>query len=216
MSERAYTTMMISKHMFPKPILALLLSLGILLFAAVGTVSAHAKVIDSNPKMGSTIASAPTSITVTTAENMKPGPKFSDLYVYGPSGDLISQGDASVALSNPKQMSVNIKDDSKGVYVVRWVTVSADDGDPDQGAFIFTVGAAAASSQPAVVPTKPATTSPQPQATGTPTWVTPVVGVVALLVGLGAGLGLGRRRAAGTAQPATNATVQEKQPSNRV
>src|SRR5581483_6336145 len=99
-----------------KPILALLLSTGVLLFAAVGTVSAHAKVIDSNPKMGSTIPNAPMTITVTTAENMKPGAQFSNLFVYGPSGDLISQGDATVSLNNPKQMSVNIKGEDKGVY----------------------------------------------------------------------------------------------------
>jgi methionine-rich copper-binding protein CopC len=199
-----------------KPILALLLSVGILLFAAVGTVSAHAKVIDANPKMGSTIPNAPTTVTVTTAENMKPGAKFSDLYIYGPSGDLISQGDATVSLNNPKQMSVNIKGEGKGVYVVRWVTVSADDGDPDQGAFIFTVGAPAATSQPATASSQASTTQTAPSASGTPIWVPIVVGVIALLVGLGAGLGLGRNRAAtATIPPAPSTTSQEQEPTKR-
>src|SRR5215472_6302833 len=78
--------------------LASFIGLSLVLFLIVGTASAHAKVIDSNPKMGSTVAQAPTTITVTTAENMKPGAQFSDLFVYGPSGDLVSQGDAKIPL----------------------------------------------------------------------------------------------------------------------
>jgi hypothetical protein len=147
---------------------------------------------------------------------MKPGAQFSNLFVYGPSGDLISQGDATVSLNNPKQMSVNIKGEDKGVYVVRWVTVSADDGDPDQGAFIFTVGAPAASSQPATVPSQTSTTQAAPSESGTPIWVPIVVGVVALLVGLGAGMGLGRNRAAiATIPPAPSTTSQEQEPTKR-
>jgi methionine-rich copper-binding protein CopC len=70
-----------------RPITALLasfLSLGLVLFVAVGTVSAHAAVIASTPKANSTIAKAPTSIQVTTAENMTTDPKQTNLFVYGP------------------------------------------------------------------------------------------------------------------------------------
>src|SRR5438552_19158747 len=120
---------------------ATLLSLGLLLIV-VGTASAHtahAKVLSSVPAIGSTITRAPTSVTVFTAENINPNPKLSNLFVYSPGGDLISQGDAKVSLSNPKEMSIGIKASGNGVYVVRWITVSAADGDPDQGAFVFTV-----------------------------------------------------------------------------
>jgi len=152
----------------------------------VGTASAHAAVVDSNPKMNSTItlAKLPTMLTVTTAENMKPGASNSDLFVYGPSGQLMSQGDATVALNNPMHMSVAIKPDKTGVYTVYWKTVSADDGDPDQGAFGFTVAATASS--PSTVTTS--------ATAGTPIWVPIVVGIIALLVGLGAGIGIGRSR----------------------
>ncbi len=161
----------------------LALSLG-LIFVVVGVALAHAAVIDSNPKMNSTITlnKLPTTLTVKTAENMKPGASNSDLFVYGPSGTLISQGDATVALNDPTHMSVAIKPDKTGVYTVYWKTVSADDGDPDQGAFGFTVTSASSSSSIA-------TTS---GTTGTPIWVPIVAGIVALLVGLGAGIGIGR------------------------
>lgn len=180
--------------------LAALLSLG-LLFVIGGTASAHgsipthatvpahAKVYKAIPAIGSTIAQAPTTVTVFTLENMNPDPKKSNLFVYGPSGDLISQGDAKVSLTDPTQMSIAIKAAGNGVYVVRWITVSAVDGDPDEGAFVFTV-------KPAVT-TQPTTangaTTTASGANGTPIWVPILVGILALLIGLGSGLGIGRR-----------------------
>ena len=167
---------------------ATLLGLG-LLFVVVGTVSAHvahAKVLSATPAIGSTITQAPSKVTVFTAENINPNPKLSNLFVYSPAGDLISQGDAKVSLSDPKQMSISIKPGGNGVYIVRWITVSALDGDPDQGAFVFTV-------KPAVVATSHGSTTTTTSGTsGIPLWVPILVGIVALLIGLGAGLGIGR------------------------
>src|SRR6266487_6845240 len=112
--------MMNTAHRFTQTLFAALLSLG-LLFVVVGTVSAHtahAKVLSATPAIGSTITQAPTKVTVFTAENINPNPKLSNLFVYSPAGDLISQGDAKVSLSDPKQMSISIKPDGNGVYIV--------------------------------------------------------------------------------------------------
>ncbi len=90
--------------------LAALLSLG-LFFTITGTASAHvehAKVFKAIPAIGSTITQVPTTVTAFTLENMSPDPRNSNLFVYGPGGELISQGDAKVSLSNPQQMSVTI------------------------------------------------------------------------------------------------------------
>jgi copper resistance protein C len=192
--------------------LASFMSLGLVLFVAVGMVSAHAKVIDSNPKMGSTIAKAPTTIIVTTVENMKPGAQFSNLFVYGPNGDLVSQGDAKIPLNNPKEMSITIAPEKNpGIYVVRWITVSADDGDPDQGAFVFTVNPAGVAATPAPTAAKQAATPASTAGTsGTSPWISIVVGVIALLVGLGGGLALGRRRPATASTTSTDQAVPEK------
>ena len=201
-----------------------LLSLG-LLFIAVGTASAHpahAKVNKAIPAIGSTIAQPPTTVTVFALENINPDPRLSNLFVYGPGGDLISQGNAKVSLSNPEEMSISIKPDGNGIYVVRWITVSALDGDPDQGAFVFTV-------KPGVVATTPTTTSNTTTTTlptsatsgtgGTPVWVPILVGVVALLVGLGTGLGIGRNRAKPSTLSALRqavATEQEPKTPNKI
>ena len=195
-----------TSHRYIRLLAATLLSLG-LLFVVVGTVSAHvahAKVLSSTPAIGSTITQAPTKVTVFTAENINPNPKLSNLFVYSPAGDLISQGDAKVSLSNPREMSIDIKPTGNGVYVVRWITVSAEDGDPDQGAFVFTV-------KPAVVATPTATshsttTTTTSGTSGIPLWVPILVGILALLIGLGAGLGIGRN----TARPSAVSSMRQR------
>ena len=181
---------------------ALFLSVGLLVLMAStaaahstaprhGTIPAHAKVYKAIPAIGSTITQAPTAVTVFALENINPNPRLSNLFVYAPSGDLISQGNAQVSLQDPKQMSTTIKPTGNGVYIVRWITVSALDGDPDQGAFFFNVQPKV----PAKAPAATQTTTAPPAASGTPLWVPVLVGVLALLAGLGGGFGLGRRQA---------------------
>jgi methionine-rich copper-binding protein CopC len=201
---------------------ALLLSMG-LLYLMTGTVSAHstipthAKVNKAIPAIGSTISQAPTTVTVFTLENINPDPNKSNLFVYSPAGDLISQGNAKVSLTNPEEMSIAIKPDSahpNGVYVVRWITVSALDGDPDQGAFVFTVNTGAIAT-PTPVATTTASTAPSTTTTsgtgGTPVWVPIVVGIVALLIGAGVGLGLGRRSSVSSMGAMRKAVTQQSQ-----
>ena len=185
--------MMKTAHRFAQTLFATLLSMG-LLFVVAGTVSAHtahAKVLSATPAIGSTIAQAPDKVTVECAENINPNPKLSNLFVYSPSGELISQGDAKVSLSNPKEMSVGIKPNGNGVYIVRWITVSAVDGDPDQGAFIFTVKPTVVSATP-TTSNNTGTTTTTAVSSGTPLWATILIGIVALVVGLGAGWVIGR------------------------
>jgi copper resistance protein C len=206
---------MCRSHRALRTALVSLFSLGLVLFLTVGTASAHAKVIDSNPKMGSTIAQAPTTITVTTAENMKPGAQFSNLFVYGPSGELVSQGNGKIPLNNPKEMSITITPEKKpGIYVVRWITVSADDGDPDQGAFVFTVNPAGVAATPVPTPAKQTATPTSTTGTsGTSPWISVAVGVIALLVGLGGGVALGRHRSAPASPASIDQTLAEEKKS---
>src|SRR5260370_20114719 len=196
-------------HRRVKLLIATLLSLGLML-VMVGMASAHtsypahAKVYKAIPAIGSTVSQAPTTVTVFTLENINPNPSKSNLFIYSPAGDLISQGNARGSLTNPREMSIAIKPDPanlQGVYVVQGKTVSAQDGDPDQGAFVFTVNpSAAATPTPAPTPSTSQATTPSNTNTsgtsGTPIWVPIVVGVIALLVGLLAGLGFGRRSSA--------------------
>ncbi len=197
---------------------AIALSCG-LLFVFFGVASAHttivnhAKVTRAIPAIGSTIATAPTTVTVFTAENMKTDLKDSNLFVYGPSGTLISTGNTQFDLNNPQTMSIGIKPEKDGIYVVRWSNVSSDDGDPDQGAFTFTVKSGAASATVVA----PAKTTPAPTSSGIPVWVPILVGIVALLLGLGAGVvfGSNRRSTPAVATSTSNRIVPEQEPSKR-
>jgi copper resistance protein C len=202
---------------------AFIISIG-LLYCMTGTVSAHsiipahAKVYKAIPAIGSTVSQAPTAVTVFTLENINPDPNKSNLFVYSPAGDLISQGNAKVSLTNPREMSITIKPDKanlNGVYVVRWITVSAEDGDPDQGAFVFTVNTGVVTTPTPVATNSTSGTTPTNTSTnstgGTPIWVPIVVGVVALLAGLGVGLGLGRRRTASSIGTIRKAVAQDSQ-----
>jgi copper resistance protein C len=199
-------------HKATRPLVALLascLSLGLVLFVAVGTASAHAAVIASTPKANSTIAKAHSSIQVTTAENMTTDPKQTNLFVYGPKGELISLGNATVDINNPIHMSVKIKTDAgNGIYIVRWITKSASDGDPDEGAFAFTVNPNATQAPT----TSQATTSSSNSSS--PIVPAIVVGIITLLVGLGAGFGIGRARPARVERSA-EATPESKETTPR-
>jgi methionine-rich copper-binding protein CopC len=208
-------------HRRVKLLIATLLSLGLML-VMVGMASAHtsypahAKVYKAIPAIGSTVSQAPTTVTVFTLENINPNPSKSNLFIYSPAGDLISQGNAKVSLTNPREMSITIKPDPanlKGVYVVRWITVSAQDGDPDEGAFVFTVNAAAAvaSPTPSTSQGTTTTTSTTNSSGGTPVWVPILVGVLALLVGLGGGLGLGRRTSPASSVASMRKTITQQE-----
>src|SRR5262249_62393262 len=97
------------------------------------------------------------------------------------------------------QMSINIapnKNHTNGIYIVFWKTVSTDDGDSAEGTFSFMVNTSGASASPTPTTTTPAATNSNSTSAGVPLWVPLVVGLVALLVGLGAGLILGRRKPA--------------------
>ncbi len=115
-----------------------------------------------------------------------------------------------MSITNPEEMSITIKPDTanlNGVYIVRWITVSALDGDPDQGAFFFTVKTGAVATP--IPATSTGHTNPPATTSGTPLWVPIVASVLALLVGLGGGLAGGR--ALGQRRPATAVSSMRKE-----
>jgi len=55
-------------------------------------------------------------------------------------GKTVSTGTAQANRSDLRAMSVSMQGDGSDIYLVQWHTVSADDGHPDIGAFVFHVG----------------------------------------------------------------------------
>jgi copper resistance protein C len=136
------------------------LALGTLLVFGLGSAFAHAQYAGSTPSANSTVQSAPSSLQITYTEEL------SDIKisVTGPHGGELTTAPATFNLENRHQANVSMKDDGPGTYTVLWHNVSGDDGDPNDGQFVFTVAGAAPTTTSAPT-TSAQTTSAQP---GTP------------------------------------------------
>lgn len=161
---------------------------------APGIASAHASYVSSDPAANAVLKAAPTTVTVHFAEDVDPA--GSDVVAYDAKHKQVSTAPAEVDRADLKTMTVSMQGDDSEVYLVEWHTVSADDGDPDIGAFTFSVSAdaSAATATPTVTPDAvgPASSSGTTGSSGTPGWAVALVGVAGLIIGAG-GAYLARR-----------------------
>lgn len=160
---------------------------------ASGARVLHAYYVSSNPAANATLKTPPSTVTVTFAEPVNPG--SSAITIYDSHGKIVSQP-AQVEQNHLDTMQVPMTGDGSEVYLVVWHTVSATDGDPDVGAFSFFISASGTSD----LAPKPATPT-TPQSSGAPIWLTVLIGVLALIIGLAGGAYWARR----TMQPAGKA-----------
>jgi len=137
-----------------------------------GPASAHADLLNSDPKSGSTLATAPTHITLAYSERVDPG--LSLVSVLDTSGRDIRASAVAVVAGQPRELSVSLPAHlPDGVYTVSWRAVSSDDGHVTAGAFAFGVG-----TEPGATPAAlPPPASPGPSVLG-------VAGKVFLYAGL--------------------------------
>ena len=164
------------------------LALGtVLALIAPGIASAHASYVSSDPAANAVLKAAPTTVTVHFAEDVNPD--GSDIVVYDSKHKQVSTAPAEVDRSDLKTMTVPMQGDDSEVYLVEWHTVSADDGDPDIGAFTFSVSAdaSAAAATPTAPPDAvgPASSSGSTGSSGAPGWVVALVGIAGLVIGSG-------------------------------
>jgi copper resistance protein C len=96
-------------------------------------------------------------VTVHFAQHVNP--QGSNILVYDATHKQVSTAPATVVTSDLKTMTVPMKGDGDGIYLVEWHTVSADDGDADIGAFNFTVSASGKANPSAGPPSHAATGS---------------------------------------------------------
>ncbi|HEV2236258.1 MAG TPA: hypothetical protein VGR57_06305, partial [Ktedonobacterales bacterium] len=125
----------------------------------------------------------------------------SDIIVYDSTGKQVSTAPAQVERADLTTMTVPMQGSDAEIYLVVWHTVSADDGDPDIGAFNFLVNPKASTIQ-AVTGGGHASAA---SSSGMPIWLGALIGVLGLIVGAGGWFLVQRSRASGTA-PAPSAT----------
>jgi copper resistance protein C len=107
-----------------------------LLFAAFGTVAAHAHAFldHASPLVGSTVASAPREVSLTFTQNIEAA--FSSVQVTDSNGTRVDSGKPQVGGNT---MRVGLKSLPQGTYRVRWQALSVDTH-KTEGSFTFRVG----------------------------------------------------------------------------
>lgn len=113
------------------------LLLALLVLAPLGA-SAHATPVETTPESAAVLTQAPQAVTIRFSEHPDEG--ASAIKVTGPKGEVVSQGNARIAGSDARVLSVPMRGDGDGTYLVSWSVVSADDGHFTKGAYPFAVG----------------------------------------------------------------------------
>jgi len=168
---------------------AALLVAGCALVVPIGlapAASAHDAFTGSTPKSGSTLTTAPTSVTVSFEE--PPLAAGLAVAVTAPDKSLVSSGDPVLTGSDVTVALEPLA--ASGAYTVAWRVV-ADDGHPVTGTFGFTLALGASATPSATVTPSLAATSSSAAADSSSAlpWV---LGGVAVLVLVGAGLAAAR------------------------
>ncbi len=162
---------------------------------------AHAEYRRSEPGAGAVVAAAPARVEVwfTQALFRRQGENW--LRVLGPDGEVVPVGEAQIDDDDRAHLWVTLPSGlAAGTYTVEWRTLSADDGDSDEGRFTFVVDPQAAmTSTPmlaAATDTAPtAVTPPPPADTSGPASGSPGGCGLGLMPAAGLiGLASGRRR----------------------
>jgi len=153
--------------------------------------SAHDAFTGSTPKSGSTLTTAPTSVTVSFEE--PPLAAGLAVAVTAPDKTLVSSGDPVLTGSDVTVALSPLT--ASGAYTVAWRVV-ADDGHPVTGTFGFTLSLTA-SPTPTPTATGSAAAAAVPTGSAGSSSALPWVlgGAAVLLVGAGIGLALRRRGA---------------------
>ncbi|MBB6380405.1 methionine-rich copper-binding protein CopC [Pseudonocardia eucalypti] len=113
----------------------LVVALALLTVLGVATPAwAHAKLQSSSPAQGASLSAAPTQVTLTFGESVRPA--RNPITVTGPGGAAWTVGPATVA--GPVVSAPVTPAGPAGAYVLTYRVVS-DDGDPVTGAVRFTL-----------------------------------------------------------------------------
>jgi len=114
-------------------------SLAILLFLGLGATGAyaHASLDRTDPRVGSTVASAPRAVSLRFTEKLEPA--FSTIEVRNAAGVRVDQGRARVDSTNRNLLQIGLKPLPPGTYRVRWRVLSVDTH-TTEGSFSFQVG----------------------------------------------------------------------------
>jgi copper resistance protein C len=89
-----------------------------------GAAAGHAFLERAEPRVGSTVRTAPPQVRVWFTERLEPA--FSTLEVFNDRGEQVSDGQAQVDATNPALLQTALKPLGLGTYRVKWRVLSVD------------------------------------------------------------------------------------------
>ena len=106
----------------------------LLIFMASTAAEAHAFLDHAEPRVGSTVPTAPRELVLSYTQNLEPA--FSSVEVSDANGARVDLGKPKIGAST---MRVGLKQLAPGTYRVRWQVLSVDTH-TTEGSFTFRVG----------------------------------------------------------------------------
>ena len=107
----------------PRLIVAAAVLAGVVTLGAP-TVQAHAFLDHASPAVGSTVPTAPETVTMWFTQQLEPA--FTTATVTDASGNTVDAGPAQVDPKDPTELRVALKKLSPGAYTVSWHALSVD------------------------------------------------------------------------------------------
>lgn len=144
-----------------------------------GPALAHARLVETYPTNGGTLAESPDQVQLLFSEPIEA--EFNPVEVYDQRGDRVDEDDARVSPSNARLLVADLRGLSEDSYTVEWRVTSAD-AHPVSGAYEFVVDASAAdAAEGAGEPIEPIERSAEQEETRS-TWDTNKVALLCLLL----------------------------------
>ena len=109
---------------------------GTVAIAAAPSARAHAFLDHASPAVGSSVPSAPPTVTLWFTQDLEPA--FSNVTVTNEAGQRVDLGNAQIAQGSPAELQIGLKQLAPGTYLVSWHVVSVDTH-PTEGTFTFEI-----------------------------------------------------------------------------
>jgi methionine-rich copper-binding protein CopC len=107
--------------------------------ALVATALAHAEPSEVSPGLGANVIAPPGQIQIVMSQEMAIREGANDIDVITAEGTEVTRIAAVVDRGDRRRISVALPSDlAPGSYTVRWKTLSSEDGDTDEGEYVFT------------------------------------------------------------------------------
>jgi methionine-rich copper-binding protein CopC len=107
--------------------------------ALLATAFAHAEPAQVSPGLGANVTSPPSQVEIVMSQEMARREGANDIDVVDAAGTEVTRIAAVIDHGDLRKISVPLPSDlAPGAYTVKWKTLSSEDGDAEEGEYVFT------------------------------------------------------------------------------